>query len=274
MKFWIKMLAGLVMGIIVGSYIEPVSLFLEPLRITGTLFFRLLGFFVFPLLFFSVVRCIIYLRSKRRLFIVMVKSLGYFILLTVIGATVGVVLGDVLLPGIGMNVQEFESPLLIEYPETSGFILGVIPGSVLEFITSGYGVLAIIFVSFLLAIGIILAKEDSDSFHSLIISIVNTLHKLNLIILEFLPIGIFAHVGYTMGYMTADMIMPYLKLILIIIAGSFIQIFIIQALFVFAFTKLIPFKFIHGVMPAAMIGYVSGSRYAAYPVRWKRWSII
>ncbi len=265
MKFWIKMVVGLVMGIVIGSYIEPVSLFLEPLRITGTLFFRLLRFFVFPLLFFSALRSVLNLRVNKRLFIVLVKSLGYFLLLSAIGATIGIVLGDVLRPGVGLNIKEFESPMLIEYPDTSNFILGVIPENIIEFFTSGYGVLSILFISFLLAVGIILAKEESDQFHSLVISIDNILHKLNLIVLEFLPIGIFAYVGYIMGYMTQDMIMPYLKLILIIIAASFIQIFIVQALLVFALTRLNPFKFIHGIIPAGILAYVSGSRYAAYP---------
>lgn len=265
MKFWIKMLAGLGMGIVIGSYIEPVSLFLEPLRITGTLFFRLLRFFVFPLLFFSAIRSVLNLRVNKRLFIVLVKSLGYFLLLSAVGATIGIVLGDVLMPGVGLNIKEFESPMLIEYPDTANFILVVIPENIIEFFTSGYGVLSILFVSFLLAVGIILAKEESDQFHSLVISIDNILHKLNLIILEFLPVGIFAYVGYIMGYMTSDMIMPYLKLILIIIAASFIQIFIIQALLVFALTKLNPFKFIHGIMPAGILAYVSGNRYVAYP---------
>ena len=126
MKFWIKMLAGVVMGIVIGSYVEPVSLFLEPLRITGTLFFRLLRFFVFPLLFFSAIRSVLNLRINKRLFIVLVKSLGYFLLLSAIGAAIGIVLGDVLMPGVGLNIKEFESPMLIEYPDTSNFILGVI----------------------------------------------------------------------------------------------------------------------------------------------------
>ena len=266
MRFWIKMLAGLFMGIIIGSYIEPGSLSLEPLRIAGALFFRLLNFAVFPLLFFSAVRCILHLKSNKKLFVVLAKSLGYYILLTVVGATIGVVLGDVLIPGAGINVEEFESPMVIQYPETANFILHMIPESITAFIKSGYGVIAILFVSYLLAVGIILAGEDSDAFHSMIISIDKTVHRLNLMVMEFLPIGIFTYAGYTMGFMTADMIMPHLKLILIIIAGSFIQIFIIHALLVFSLTKLNPFKFIHAVLPATIIGYISGNRYTAYPV--------
>jgi proton glutamate symport protein len=266
MKFWIKMLSGLFIGMIVGAYIEPTSLFLEPLRIAGTLFFKLLSLAVFPLLLFSAIRCALFLRTNKRLFVVIAKSLGYYMLLTAIGATIGMVLGDVLMPGVGINIKEFESPMSIQYPGTSDFIIRTIPESIIEFFTSGYGVLSILFVSFLIAVGIILAKEDAEQFHTLIISVDNTLHRLNLIILEFLPIGIFAYVGYIMGYMTADRLLPYLKLILIIIAGSFIQVIIIQALLVFAMTKLNPFKFIHAVMPAALTGYIAGNRYTAYPV--------
>ena len=101
MKFWIKMVAGLFLGIIVGSYLGPDSIILEPMRVIGVVFIRVLNFLVFPLLFFSAMRSVAFLRQNRRLFIVLVKSLGYFLLLTAVGATIGIVLGDVLEPGLG-----------------------------------------------------------------------------------------------------------------------------------------------------------------------------
>ncbi len=265
MKFWIKMLVGLVIGIIVGMYLEPTSLFIEPLRITGVLFFKLLNLLVFPLLLFSGIRSVLYLKSNRRLFIVLVKSLGYYILLTSIGAVIGIILGSVLKPGIGSAIVELESPVTIQYPETSSFILNVIPESLISFLRSEYAVLSILFISYLTAIGIILAKDDADEFHSMIISFDNTLHRLNMIILEFLPIGVFAYIGYTMGSLTVSNIMPFLKLILVIVAGSFIQVFIIQALLVFIFTKTNPFKFIHALLSSSILGYTSGNRYTTYP---------
>ncbi len=265
MKFWIKMIAGLVMGIIVGSYIGHNSIFLEPMRTGGILFFRVLNFLVFPLVFFTAIRSVIYLRQRKRLFVVLVKALGYFILLTAVGATIGVVLGDVLKPGMGMNISAFESPNVLHYPETAAFVQAIVPDSVAGFLKSGFAVLSIVFVSFIIGSGIVLAREDADEFHGLIVSIDTTLHKLTIIILEFLPIGLFAYIGYMMGFMTKASIMPYLKLVLTIIGGCFIQVFIIQALLVFFITGLNPFKFVHAVIPAAMLGYVSGNGYTAYP---------
>ncbi|HEB32391.1 MAG TPA: dicarboxylate/amino acid:cation symporter [Spirochaetes bacterium] len=265
MKFWIKMIAGLIMGIIVGTYIDPGSISLEPMRITGVMFFKLLNFAVFPLLFVTSVRNMLYLRSNKRLFLVLLKSLGYFILLTVTGSAIGVVLGGLLQPGVGINIKALESPAVIQYPETTAYILKVVPESVIGFLKPGNAVLAVLFVSFLVAMGLILAKEDGDDFHAVLISIDRTFHRLNRMILEFLPIGIFTYVGYTMGMGTFANIMPYLKLVLTIIAGSFIQIFIIQALLVFFISKLSPFKFIHAVLPACILAYVSGNRYTAYP---------
>jgi Na+/H+-dicarboxylate symporter len=265
MKFWIKMVAGLVMGIIVGSYIGHNSIFLEPMRTCGILFFRVLNFLVFPLVFFTTIRSVIFLRSNKRLFVVLVKAIGYFILLTAIGATIGVVLGDVLKPGAGMNIGALESPDVLHYPETAAFIQKIVPDSIVGFLKSGFAVLTIVFVSFIIGSGILLARENADEFHALIVSIDATLHKLTIIILEFLPIGIFAYVGYMMGFMTKDSIMSYLKLVIIVIGGSFIQIFIIHAILVFILTRLNPFTFIHAVLPAAVLGYITGNGYTAYP---------
>jgi Na+/H+-dicarboxylate symporter len=266
MKFWIKMLAGLFLGIVVGSYIGPESVFLEPLRVIGTGFIRVLNFLVFPLLLLSATRSVVFLRHNKRLFLVLVKSLGWFLLLTAAGATIGIVLGDVLLPGEGVSVGFFESPEVPYYPETSRFILEVVPESLLYFIGSRYAVLSLLFISFLLGVGILLAKEEGERFHDLIDSMDATFHRLNLIILEFLPIGIFTFMGYQMGFMSFDSVLPYLKLLLIIVAGCFIHVFIVQGLLVYGLTRKNPFTFLHAVIPAAILGYLSGNRYTTYPV--------
>ena len=265
MKFWIKIVAGLFLGIIIGSYIGPESIFLEPLRVIGVVFIRVLNFLVFPLLLFSAIRSVAFLRQNRRLFLVLVRALGYFLLLTAVGATIGIVLGEVLQPGQGVSVGAFESPDVPYFPETSRFITEVVPESLLYFIGSRYAVLSTLFVSFLIGVGILLAREDGEQFHNLVDSIDATLHRLNLIILEFLPIGIFTYMGYQLGFMTFDSVMPYLKLVLVVIAGCFIQVFIVQGLLVYFLTKTNPFVFVHAVIPTAILGYLSGNRYTAYP---------
>ena len=266
MKFWIKMVAGLFLGIIVGSYLGPDSIMLEPMRVAGVIFIRVLNLLVFPLLFLSAMRSVAFLRKNRRLFIVLVKSLGYFLLLTAVGATIGVVLGDVLEPGLGVKVGSFESPKDLYYPGTSDFIIQVVPESFVEFLQSGYAVLSILFVSFLIGAAILLAGEDAATFHRFVDSVDATMHRLNLIVLEFLPIGIFAYIGFQLGFMTFDVVMPYFKLILVIVAGCFIHIFIVQGLLIYFLTKTNPFKFIHAIIPTAITAYTSGNRYTAYPV--------
>jgi Na+/H+-dicarboxylate symporter len=265
MKFWIKMVAGLFLGIVVGSYVGPESLFLEPMRVVGVIFIRVLNFLVLPLLFFSAVRGVVFLRRNRRLLLVLAKSLGYFLLLTAVGATIGIVLGEVLQPGQGVSVGAFESPEMVYYPETSGFIIGVVPESLLEFLGSRFAVLSVLFVSFLVGAGILLAGEEASDFHRLVDSIDAALHRLNLIVLEFLPIGIFTYMGYQLGFMTFDTVMPYLKFLLVIVAGCFIQVFIVQGLLVYFITKTNPFRFIHAVLPSAILAYLAGNRYTVYP---------
>jgi Na+/H+-dicarboxylate symporter len=259
------MVAGLTLGIIVGSYLGPDSLMLEPMRVVGVVFIRVLNLLVFPLLFLSAVRSVAFLRRNRRLFIVLAKSLGYFLLLTAVGATIGIVLGDVLEPGLGVKVGSYESPQGLFYPPTSDFIIGVVPDSFVEFLQSGYGVLSILFMSFLIGAAILLAGEEASLFHRFIDSVDATIHRLNLIILEFLPLGIFAFIGFQLGFMTFDTVLPYFKLLLVIVGGCFIHIFIVQGLLIYFLTKTNPFTFIHAMIPTAITAYTAGNRYTAYP---------
>jgi Na+/H+-dicarboxylate symporter len=165
-----------------------------------------------------------------------------------------------------MKVGSFESPKGLIYPGTSDFVVGVVPGSVVDFLQSGFSVLSILFISFLIGAAILLAGEDAHPFQRFIDSVDQTIHRLNLIVLEFLPIGIFAFIGYQLGYMTFDTVMPYLKLILVVVAGCFIHIFVVQGLLIYFLTKTNPFVFIHAMIPAAITAYISGNRYTAYPV--------
>ena len=264
MKYWIKMVAALVMGLIVGTYINQNTPILEPLRIIGVMFFRVLSFMIAPLLFFSVTRTILYLKSQKRLFIVLSKSIGFFLLLTVIGASIGVVLGDVLMPGSGINIGKIETPSIITYPKTSNYIIKIIPNNILNLIKSPINIYPLMFIAYILALGIGLAKSKADYFTNLVQSIDEILHKINILILEFLPIGIFTYIGYLLGSRTTELILPYLKLVLIIIAGAFLHIFIIQTLLVFLFTKKNPFILIHAILPSAILAGVSGNRYISY----------
>ena len=194
------------------------------------------------------------------------KAIGYFLLFTAVGATIGVILGNLLQPGLGINIGEIESPQKILYPGTSDFILSIVPESVAEFFTSWYGALSIIFIAYIIGAGIIHAKEDSEVFFGFIESFDETMHKINIMLLEFFAIGVFAYSGYLMATTSADMIYPYLKLILVIIGGLAILIFIIIGPSLYFLTKLNPFIFIHAILPACITGFITGDRYKSYPV--------
>lgn len=260
------MIVGVFLGIIVGSYIDPGSVLVEVFRVAGVLFIRILSFLVLPLMLLSGIKSVIYLRSKKALALSVLRAMGYFLLFTAVGATIGVVLGDVLQPGLGINIGEIESPQRILYPGTSDFITCIVPESVAEFFTSWYGALSIIFIAYIVGAGIFHAREDSEPFFSFIESFDETMHRINIMVLDFFAIGVFAYSGYLMSITGPDMIYPYLKLILVVIGGLAILVFIIIGLFLYFLSKLNPFIFIHAILPACITGFITGDRYKSYTV--------
>ena len=202
MKLWIKMAVGLVAGILIGSFLRSDSHAIVPLCTAGMVFMRTLSFIFLPLLFFTSIRVFINLRTSRNLLIVFSKSIGYFLLLTIVGAAIGITLGEVLKPGVGITVSAFESPVLIDYPGTARFITDIVPDSVFRLLTSSTSALPMLFVGFLAGMGILAAKEKAEGLFDILVSIDDTLHRLTGTVLEFLPIGIFASIGAAIGSST------------------------------------------------------------------------
>src|SRR5215211_4583665 len=77
--FWV--LVGIALGILVGHFFPAMGVALEPV---GTSFVNLIKMVIAPLIFFTVVSCIVGMQSMRSVGSLWLKALVYFEVLTTI----------------------------------------------------------------------------------------------------------------------------------------------------------------------------------------------
>jgi Na+/H+-dicarboxylate symporter len=129
-KLWLKVMVGLVFGILVGFILGPTaglvsrqSSFIlgEWLALPGIIFLGLIQMIVIPLIFASIIRGIASSSSMKQLKKTGLAIAGYFIFTTAVAITIGLVLASLIVPGQYITEETLQQSGVQEvvYPESS-----------------------------------------------------------------------------------------------------------------------------------------------------------
>ena len=102
LKLWQKILVALVLGVIVGAVLGPYAEYIKPI---GSLFINLIKMLIVPLIFSSLVVGICSMDDIKKMGRIGAKSFGIYLLTTAIAITIGLIMGTILQPGAGLNMQ-------------------------------------------------------------------------------------------------------------------------------------------------------------------------
>src|SRR5690625_3207191 len=149
-----QILIAFVLAIIVGVIFGPDAQVVQPL---GDLFLRLIQFIIVPLILASLIAGTASLGDIKSLGRLGGKTIGYYILTTLMAVLIGLGLGYIFSPGKGIDASSISGDIP-EATETDGFIqilLNLIPTNPIAALTSG-DFLQIIFFAIFIGIGITL----------------------------------------------------------------------------------------------------------------------
>ncbi|MGF6731348.1 proton glutamate symport protein [Paraburkholderia youngii] len=163
-----QILIGLVVGIAVGMLLNRFPEFRESaingfLQPAGDIFIRLIKMVVVPIVFTSMVMGIAGVGDGRSLGRIGLKTLVYFEVVTTIAIVMGLVLGNVLHPGLGTDLSQLGHTDISRYQQTTqqtqghhGFmslLLTIIPDNIVMAMGRG-DLLPVIFFSVLFGLGL------------------------------------------------------------------------------------------------------------------------
>jgi proton glutamate symport protein len=223
-----QILIGLVVGIAVGLVLNrfpeyreaAISGFLQP---AGDIFIRLIKMVVVPIVFTSMVMGIAGVGDGRSLGRIGLKTLIYFEVVTTIAIVLGLVLGNVLHPGLGTDLSQLGHTDISRYQQTSqqtqghhGFmalLLSIIPDNIVMAMGRG-DLLPVIFFSVLFGLGLqSIPAEYRQPVLATFKGIGDTMFKVTGMVMRYAPFGVCALIAVTVASFGFGSLLPLIKLV-------------------------------------------------------------
>lgn len=115
MKLHTKILIGLILGALVGPWMNGYAIMLEPF---GQAFIRLLIMIVIPLVMASLIIGTASLGDLKKLGRIGIKTVGYYLFATAIAVAMGLVVASLIQPGTGLD-PDIQADLMSAYAGTN-----------------------------------------------------------------------------------------------------------------------------------------------------------
>lgn len=267
MKLTTKIFLGLLAGIIVGllftgnpgvliTYVAPI----------GTLFLNLIKMVIVPLVFSSLIVGAASSGDARTLGRIGGKTILYFLATTAVAIIIGLFLGFVIRPGVGINIPVNLEAAVAETPSIIDTFLNIIPANPLKGLVEGNMLQTIAFALFL-GIGLTsLPEEKGKPFLDFFDSLAEIMYKITAFIMELAPYGVFGLMAPVVAENGPSVLLPLIKVIIAVYIGCVLHALIVYAPAVKIFAKIDPITFFKGVAPAGITAFTTSSSAGTLPI--------
>ncbi|TLS37005.1 dicarboxylate/amino acid:cation symporter [Pseudalkalibacillus caeni] len=261
----IKITIALFLGVIVGLIFGEDANVLAPF---GDLLIRLLQFIIIPLILFTLIVGV----NQTRL-----GNLGrmggkvflYYVVTSALALIVGLIVATVMGPGEGITQQTNETIEANEHPGIASVLLNIVPSNIVTAFTE-MNLLGIIFmaVTFGIAISALRSSDEHRVLGDHIYKVVDGMNEATFqimnIILQYVPIGIFAIIAKTVGNQGLDTILSLGNMVAVLYIALFVQIGIYIVLMLLF--KVKPGQFFAQARTPMITAFVTQSSSGTLPV--------
>jgi aerobic C4-dicarboxylate transport protein len=202
-SLYVQVIIAILVGILLGVLNPTFAIKLKPL---GDGFIKLVKMMISPIIFCTIVNGIAGMQDTKKLGRVGLKAVIYFELVTTLALIIGLVVINILKPGVGMNIDPStldakSAEALIAKGQTGtwqDFILNIIPDSIFNSLATN-NLLQILFFSILLGFALSKIGEKAKPLLSGIKSLESALFTVIKIIMKVAPLGAFGAMSFTIG---------------------------------------------------------------------------
>lgn len=258
--FWQKVLAGFILGALVGVLLGETATVLKPL---GDLFISAIKMLVAPLVFCAIVVSITSLGSQTNLKRLSLKTLGMFMLTGTVASLIGLAVGSLIDMGGTMQLATTE----VRERNIPGFaqvLLDMIPVNPFASLADGK-VLQIIVFAALVGIAINKVGEKAEPLKRTIEAGAEVMFQLTRMVLKLTPIGVFGLMAWVVGEYGLSTLLPLGKFIAAIYIAALIHMIFVYGGLVKFSAGLSPVQFFRKAMPAQLVAFSTSSSFGTLP---------
>ena len=259
MKIWLKLLIGIIAGILAGLFLPDVWSNIKIIEQLATVAISIGRYILFPLVFFSVITGIHNLIQKKKVMGILSRSVIYMVIVSALLSIFGTVSVLLLSPErIPVFIQENSH---IELPGLYETILAIFPRNFFAaFFQDGNIILPIFIMAALIGFNLNFDKVITRSAVQLFESLTGIFRHINSFIIELMGFFIFPMAWYITEQilMTAELNV-FRQMLFAIAADILILVFIIYPVIIyFATGRKNPYKWIYAALAPALAALASG----------------
>ena len=287
-KIVIGMLLGLLFGYLMLQFDGGRQLTVDWIKPLGIIFVKLLKLIAIPLILASLIKGVSDLKDISKFKSIGLRTIGIYIVTTVIAISIGLIIVNVTQPGDGVS-QETISKLTNTYAENSSvqakiseatkqkdsgplqFLEDMVPDNAFSALSNNKLMLQVIFFAIFLSISMLLIGEKRarplknffDSLNDVVLKMVD-------LIMLTAPIAVFSLLSsVVVSSDDPDILLALIKYAGIVVFGLFLMI-VFYSLLVAFIAKKNPFWFLKEISPAQLLAFSTSSSAATLPVTMER----
>ena len=281
---WKRVFVGLFIGIAIGLGLHYglgdkgkhiAETWFKPF---GDAFVNLIRMLIVPLIVTTLVSGMVAMGDARRLGSLGIKTVALYLLTTFFAVWLGLAVATVFQPGAGLgelisagnsSVDTVANKLAKAgdaQRSMTQYLLDIIPKNPIKAMAEG-DMLAIIFFSIIIGVGILLSGEKGKPLGDVFDSASDVVMKVTMMIMELAPYGVLALMAWVMGVNGLGILVNMSKLAIALYLACILQIvFVYGGLIIRTILKLPFVRYIYGIADAVGVAFSTSSSSATLPV--------
>lgn len=228
---YVQVLIGIALGVIVGALWPAFGASLKPL---GDAFIKLVKMMIAPIIFTTVVLGIAKIGDLKALGRVGLKALIYFEVVTTLALVIGLVVVNLVQPGVGINADPatLDAAAASEYAGRAKeqgvvpFLLGIIPDSFFGALT-GDALLPVLLVAILSGLALVHMADAGDAATRALDRASEFFFAIIAMLMKLAPLGAFGAMAFTIGAYGVGTLVQLGALLLSVYVTCFLFVFLV-----------------------------------------------
>ena len=268
-SLYAQVLVGVALGALLGFLNPSLGAAMKPL---GDGFIKLVKMLIAPIVFTTVVTGIAKMGDLKRVGRIGLKGIVYFEVLTTFALVIGLIVGKVIQPGAGMNVNPatLDTSAIANYTtsghslSTTDFLLNIIPKDVADAFARG-DILQVLLFAILFGVALAAIRPKGALVVRFVDELSHVLFRIVAIVMRVAPLGAFGAMAFTVGKYGIKSLLSLGALMATFYATSLLFVILVLGL-VLRWAGLGIFKFLRFIREEILIVLGTSSSESALPL--------